>query len=135
MAVHCGRGSDGVSRRYTSDLATIGEADCLVIAALRCKETARCFFYPWYPALMLVVESSNVIEIRLRKIATGEVNVTNETRLMVREKIDAAVDAGSMLVSGKHSADVIDFTASTLPPTLVGSPSCSCSVTFRYPGR
>jgi len=48
------------------------------------------FFYPWYPALMLVVESSNVIEIRLRKIATGEVNVTNETRLMVREKIDAA---------------------------------------------
>ena len=29
MAVHCGRGGDGSARRYTSDLATIGEADCL----------------------------------------------------------------------------------------------------------
>ena len=66
-------------------------------------------FYPWYPALMLVIESTNVIEIGLRKIASGGVNATDETRLMVREKIDAAVDAGSMLVSGKHSADVIDF--------------------------
>ena len=67
------------------------------------------FFYPWYPALMLAVESNNVIDIRLRSIATGKVNAKEETRLMVSEKIDAALEAGSMLVNGRKLADVIDF--------------------------
>ena len=31
------------------------------------------FFYPWYPALMLAVESNKVIDIRLRSIAIGKV--------------------------------------------------------------
>ena len=56
------------------------------------------FFYPWYPALMLAVECTNVIDIRLRSIA-----------LMLSEKLDAAFEAGSMLVGGKRTADVIDF--------------------------
>jgi hypothetical protein len=67
------------------------------------------FFYPWYPALMLAVESSNVIDIRLRRIATGKVNAAEETRLMVQEKIDAAVEARNMLMDGRNPADVIDF--------------------------
>ena len=66
-------------------------------------------FYPWYPALMLAVESNNVIDIRLRSIATGKVNAKEETRFMVSEKIDAALEAGSMLVNGRKLADVIDF--------------------------
>lgn len=37
-------------------------------------------FYPWYPALMLTVESNNVIDIQLRKIASSGVNATDETR-------------------------------------------------------
>ena len=67
------------------------------------------FFYPRYPALMLAVESNNVIEIRLRKIAGGGVNAAEETRLMVTEKIDAAIEAASMLMSGRNSAEVINF--------------------------
>ena len=67
------------------------------------------FFYPWYPALMLAVESNNVIDIRLRSIATGKVNAKEETRLMVIEKIDAALEAGSMLVNGRRPAEVIDL--------------------------
>ena len=67
------------------------------------------FFYPWYPALMLAVESNNVIDIRLRSIATGKVNAKEETRLMVSEKIDAALEAGSMLVNGRRPAEVIDL--------------------------
>ena len=67
------------------------------------------FFYPWYPALMLAVESNNVIDIRLRSIATGQVNAKEETRLMVSEKIDAALEAGSMLVNGRRPAEVIDL--------------------------
>jgi hypothetical protein len=67
------------------------------------------FFYPWYPALMLAVECNNVIDIRLRKIASGRVDVAEETRLMVSEKVDAAIEAGSMLMNGKQSGDIIDF--------------------------
>lgn len=67
------------------------------------------FFYPWYPALMLAVESNNVIDIRLKKIACGEVNAAKETRLMVSEKIGAAIEAGSMLMSGRNPAAVIDL--------------------------
>ena len=67
------------------------------------------FFYPWYPALMLAVEFNNVIDIRLRSIATGKVNAKEETRLMVSEKIDAALEAGSMLVNGRRPAEVIDL--------------------------
>jgi cytoskeletal protein CcmA (bactofilin family) len=50
-----------------------------------------------------------VIDIRLRSIATGKVNAKEETRLMVSEKIDAALEAGSMLVNGRRPAEVIDL--------------------------
>ena len=51
-------------------------------------------FYSWYPLLMLAVESSSVVDMRLRKMASGGVNPTDETRLMISEKIDAAIEAG-----------------------------------------
>lgn len=64
-------------------------------------------FYPWYPAMMLAVESNNVIDIRLRQMAFGGVDAVAETRLMVHEKVDAALEAGSMLMRGDSPADVI----------------------------
>lgn len=67
------------------------------------------FFYPWYPAFMLAVESNNVIDIRLRRIATGAVNAGEETQLMVSERADAALKSGSTLMSGGKPAEVIDF--------------------------
>ena len=67
------------------------------------------FFYPWYPALMLAVESRNVIDMRLWRIATGRVDPAVETRLMISEKIDAAITAVSMMGSGSQMTDVIDF--------------------------
>ena len=67
------------------------------------------FFYPWYPALMLAVECNNVIDIRLRKIASGGVNAAEEVGLMVSEKVDAAFESGAMLARGGKPADVIDF--------------------------
>jgi hypothetical protein len=67
------------------------------------------FVYPWYPALMLAIESNNVIDIRLRSIASGKVNANDETRLMVSEKVDAALEAGVMLMNGRRPAEVIDF--------------------------
>lgn len=67
------------------------------------------FFYPWYPALMLAVESRNVIDMRVWGIATGRVDAAAETRLMIGEKIDAAIAAASMIASGSQTTDVIDF--------------------------
>lgn len=67
------------------------------------------FFYPWYPAFMLAVESKNVIDMRLWKIATGGVNAAAETGLMVSEKVDAVVTASSMFLTGQGSAEVIDY--------------------------
>jgi hypothetical protein len=64
-------------------------------------------FYPWYPAMMLAVEAHNVIDLRLRKIATGGVDAMTETRLMVSEKVDAAFEATTMLMRGAGSADII----------------------------
>ena len=66
-------------------------------------------FYPWYPAMMLAVESNNVIDIRLRRIATGGVDAATETCLMFSEKVGAAVEAGSMLMRGESSAEIINF--------------------------
>ena len=66
-------------------------------------------FYAWYPAMMLAAESNNVIDIRLRKIAAGGVDALNETHLMVSEKVDAAFEAGSMLLRGAGLADIIGF--------------------------
>jgi len=67
------------------------------------------FFFPWYPAFMLAVESNNVIDIRLRRIATGAVSAGEETRLMVSEKVDAAFKAGSTLMSGGKPNEVFDL--------------------------
>lgn len=64
------------------------------------------FFYPWCPDLMLVVESNNVIDTCFRRMASGGVNTVEETLLMVR---NAVIDAGSMLISVRYSADVIEF--------------------------
>ena len=50
------------------------------------------FFYPWYPALMLAVPSNNVIDIRLRKMATGGVIPAIETSPVVREKVESAIE-------------------------------------------
>jgi hypothetical protein len=66
-------------------------------------------FFPFYPAFMLAVEAQNVIDKRLLKIATGRVHAGEETRLMVNEKVSAAVEAGAMLMTGKTSGEVIDF--------------------------
>jgi len=66
-------------------------------------------FYPWYPAMMLAVESNNVIDIRLQKMATGGVDAVTESHLMVSEKVGAALDAGWMLMRGDSSAQIIDF--------------------------
>ncbi|WP_249134893.1 hypothetical protein [Bradyrhizobium sp. AUGA SZCCT0222] len=67
------------------------------------------FFFPWYSAMMLAVEAGTVIDRRLWKIAQGGAEGAAESHLMVQEKVDALFQAGSVLLAGGSSAEVIDM--------------------------
>ena len=65
------------------------------------------FFPPWYPALMLAIESSNVIDMRLQRVAnSAPAEAHEEINLMVSEKIIAAMEASVILMSGGTAAAV-----------------------------
>ena len=66
-------------------------------------------FFPWYPAVMLALESSNVIDLRLWKIARGGHEAATEGHLMIKEKIDALFEAGTVLIDSGNPAAVIDM--------------------------
>jgi hypothetical protein len=66
-------------------------------------------FYPWYPAMMLALEAGSVIDMRLWKIARGGHEGAAESHLMVKEKIDALFEAGTVLVGGGSSAQIIEM--------------------------
>jgi hypothetical protein len=74
---------------------------------LRGKEPM--FVNPWYPAIMLAFEAGNVIDIRLRKIALGGIEGADESLLMIKEKLDAAFEVGSVLMRGGNPSHVIDI--------------------------
>ena len=56
----------------------------------------------WMSTLMLIVQSNNVVGLRLMKLAYAEAS------LMVREKIAAASDAQAALWSGGTTSSVIE---------------------------
>ena len=62
---------------------------------------------PWFAGAMLAFESCEVISLRLAKLAVGDLAADCEARLMVREKVDAMVEAGASLMAGASAADVI----------------------------
>jgi hypothetical protein len=60
-------------------------------------------------SLMLAVESQRVISLRLAAIARGGPTAEAETRLMVTEKMVAALQAAGMLAQGASTRSVISF--------------------------
>jgi hypothetical protein len=54
--------------------------------------------FPWYSAAMLALEANHVIALRLSKLAFGGAEAHSEAKLMITEKIDAAVEAGYNLL-------------------------------------
>jgi hypothetical protein len=65
-------------------------------------------FFPWHTALMLAIESNGVISLRLMKLACGGGDAQAEADLMLREKIDAAFEAGATLMAGGSMAHIVD---------------------------
>jgi hypothetical protein len=56
--------------------------------------------FPGFEATMLALEANGVIGLRSIKIAQGGVDAGHEISLMVEEKLDAAAEALTTLVSG-----------------------------------
>ena len=65
-------------------------------------------FGPWITVSLLALESSEVIGLRIAKLARGGVDAENEAHLLVNEKIAAAFDAGMRLMCGATSSHVIE---------------------------
>jgi len=59
------------------------------------------------PLLMLAVESSGVIALRMMKLMLGDSVALHEAHLMVSEKVDAALEATANLMAGGSGEDVI----------------------------
>ena len=58
--------------------------------------------------MMLAVESSIVIAMRMTKLMSGDRDNANEVALMIREKIDAAIEATSSLIAGASNDEIVN---------------------------
>ncbi len=59
------------------------------------------------PFLMLAVELSDVIALRMIKLMSGDSDALREAELMVGEKIDAALEASASLVAGASGEEIV----------------------------
>ena len=66
------------------------------------------FFTTWYKAGLLAFETGDVVHRRMWRISAGGWNAVDESVLMVREKVDAACEAGCTLAGGGSVLSVIE---------------------------
>ena len=64
--------------------------------------------FPWHASAMLALESFEVIRLRLEKLLIGGDAADHEARLMVSEKVDAMLEAGTNLMAGATPASIIE---------------------------
>jgi|BarGraIncu00222A_1022003.scaffolds.fasta_scaffold74562_2 hypothetical protein len=64
--------------------------------------------FPWHTIMMLAIESNGVVGLRLMKLASGGSDAQVEADLMLREKIDAAFEAGATLMTGGTVGCIVD---------------------------
>ena len=55
---------------------------------------------PWFSLMLLAVEASEVITLRMLKMGLGGADAWDEAHLMVSEKINAGLEAVAGLMSG-----------------------------------
>jgi hypothetical protein len=63
---------------------------------------------PWYSAALLVFEASDVMRLRMVRIASGGSEAFSEVHLMMTEKSWAAVEAVSSMMFGGTPMSVIE---------------------------
>jgi hypothetical protein len=62
----------------------------------------------WFTVVLLALESSEVIGLRVAKLGRGGVEAEREAHLLVNEKIVAVFDVSMRLVCGATTSHVID---------------------------
>ncbi|MFA5899912.1 MAG: hypothetical protein WC829_12465 [Hyphomicrobium sp.] len=61
----------------------------------------------WFATMMLIVESGDVMRLRMLKLSGGGGDAYAEAGLMVREKYDAALEAQTALWTGGSASSVV----------------------------
>ncbi len=65
-------------------------------------------FAPWLSVVRLALESSEVIGLRVAKLAAGDISAQHEARLIVTEKVSAVFEVGTSLLLGVTATNVIN---------------------------
>jgi hypothetical protein len=63
--------------------------------------------FPWYASAMLAMEASEVMRLRMEKVARGESDAGEEAQLMVSEKIAAAFEAAANWLAGATPGAIV----------------------------
>jgi hypothetical protein len=79
-----------------------------VLNGVHHNEQQRMFFYPWYPAMMLDIQTRNVIDFRAGKMSRGEAVVAAKLRerkcTYVKDSFDFGLRAGGLDVVVQRSS-------------------------------
>jgi hypothetical protein len=65
-------------------------------------------FSPWFGVLSLTLESSEVIGLRIAKLAGGGIDAEHEAHLILSEKVGAVFELSARLATGATLIDVVD---------------------------
>ena len=76
--------------------------------SLRVAELGDAILGPWSTVLWFALETSEVIGLRVAKLAGGGVDAQHEAHLIVSEKVDAVFEVSARLLSGTTVTNVIN---------------------------
>jgi hypothetical protein len=65
-------------------------------------------FFPWNATIMLAIESSRVIGLRLTKMTFGGMEACDEALLMVSEKVEAATETWTTIMADGSASVIVD---------------------------
>ena len=62
----------------------------------------------FHPLFMLAIEANQVVGLRVMKLMLGGKRARREAELMVKEKVDAALQAGASLMAGASGDEIVE---------------------------
>src|SRR5215216_3552335 len=76
--------------------------------SFRLAERRGAIFSPWSTVLLLALESTEVIGLRVAKLAGGGVDAQHEAHLIVSEKVDAVFEISARLMFGATAIHLVN---------------------------
>jgi len=75
---------------------------------MRRRQLIESLTSPWFTLVSLTLESSEVIGLRVAKLAGGGIDARQEADLIVSEKVNAVFELSARLISGATVVDVVE---------------------------